>query len=250
MQYPTSFYFDLEVPAKQRLAMMRRAFETHATDYPHCPEHAKPKSWRDLRGTTHKSVQAYCGSLHQGFNGEGLGRTPVWYSMSKGNNFRDEHAVHEGNRNHRINHKGWYTEFDGTTYKDGTGLCWGIVGRLPHGRFIAGYELGGTEKVYFPTVYDDEDEAVSAADEHARVQAELCQEDSAEQEALREAEDLVTDLSTELAEQRLRIKEAAALRHNPAFPYMAERLKELCEDCRDIKDKLAKARKELADLED
>jgi hypothetical protein len=48
---------------------------------------------------------------------------------------------------------GWYTNDDGESYKDGDGLCWGIVYQLPasnHGkqrlRFVAGYVMGGWDK--------------------------------------------------------------------------------------------------------
>jgi len=42
---------------------------------------------------------------------------------------------------------GWYTYPDGETYKDGSGLCYGLVYQLParggQCRFVAGYEFGG-----------------------------------------------------------------------------------------------------------
>lgn len=46
-------------------------------------------------------------------------------------------------------HCGWYTEPDGEVFKDGTGLCWGVVYQLPtrrkHMRFVAGYQFGGCD---------------------------------------------------------------------------------------------------------
>ena len=42
---------------------------------------------------------------------------------------------------------GWYTDPHGDSYKDGTGLCWGVVYQLPGrdgmARFVAGYVMGG-----------------------------------------------------------------------------------------------------------
>lgn len=181
-------YFDLRTPAPVRLAMMRAAFANHAKRYPHCPEYAKPKSWRDIRGTTHKSVAAYCcAGLNQGFNGKGFTRVPVWYGHG-GAQFRDERFAHECEDG--PDHTGWYTQADGATSRDGSGLARGIVGRLPHGRFIAGYWWGDNgERVYFADVYDDEREAARMADEHARVFAEDAREDNERFEAMREAEE-------------------------------------------------------------
>lgn len=44
---------------------------------------------------------------------------------------------------------GWYTDPHGDVFKDGTGLCWGVVYQLPgrdgKARFVAGYQFGGTD---------------------------------------------------------------------------------------------------------
>lgn len=44
---------------------------------------------------------------------------------------------------------GWFTYPDGTTYKDGSGLCYGVVYQLPgrngKSRFVAGFEFGGVD---------------------------------------------------------------------------------------------------------
>lgn len=184
----TMRYFDLNKPARVRLAMMREAFANHAKRYPHCPEYAKPKSWRDIRGTTHKSVAAYCcAGLNQGFNGKDFTRVPVWYGHA-GPQFRDERFAHECEGG--PNHTGWHTLADGATYRDGTGLARGIVGRLPHGRYITGYWWGDNgERVYFADVFDDEREAARMADEHARVFAEDARDDNERFEAKCDAED-------------------------------------------------------------
>lgn len=49
----------------------------------------------------------------------------------------------------------------------------GIILRLPHGRFLAGYSMGeGMASGVDSTVYTDEDEARHAADEEARIAAD------------------------------------------------------------------------------
>ena len=115
----TMRYFDLTKPAPARLAMLRAAFAGHAKKYPHCPEPAKPKSWRDIRGTNHKNVSAYCGALSQGSNGAESYSTPVWYCHT-GEQFRDERFCDDVAR---IEHTGWYTDTDGDE------KARGIVGR-------------------------------------------------------------------------------------------------------------------------
>lgn len=67
----------------------------------------------------------------------------------------------------RIRHKGWYSD----AWQDQT--IRGIVIRLPHGRFLAGWSMGiGLASSCDGTIYTDEIEAAHAADECARVAAE------------------------------------------------------------------------------
>lgn len=44
---------------------------------------------------------------------------------------------------------GWYTDPFGECFRDGTGLCWGVVYQLPgrrgESRFVAGYQFGGCD---------------------------------------------------------------------------------------------------------
>ena len=210
-------YFDLSIPAPKRLSMLRADFVAHVTKYPHCPEHAKPKTWRDVRGTTHKGIGAYICRLSKGFN-DG---TPIWYCHT-GGQFRHEKFADEclGGPSHT----GWFTNADCDTYKDGSGKARGIVGRLTHGRFIAGYWCGDNdERVYYNEVFDDETEAAQRADEHARVFAEAGQEDNARFEAMRDAE-------FECEEKLLEVQKAFALRHDwrfGGFERVAHALEEL-----------------------
>lgn len=214
-------YFDLSIPAPKRLAMMRADFEAHATKYPYCPEHAKPETWRDVRGTTHKSFGAYTAALSQGFNkGE-----PIWYCHT-GEQFRDEKFADEcpGGPDHR----GWNTD----SHCDGTAR--GIVGRLPHGRFIAGYWWGDNgERVYFSEIFDDETEAARMADEHARVFAESEYEDNARFDAMQDAE-------FDCEEKLLEVQKAFALRHDWRFGGF-ERVAHAIEELREAREELAAA---------
>ena len=219
----TMRYFDLTKPAPARLAMLCAAFAGHAKKYPHCPEHAKPKSWRDIRGTTHKGVNAYCGALSQGFDGTDNYKTPLWYAHT-GEQFRNERFCDDVAR---IDHAGWYTDTEGRE------KARGIVGRLPHNRYIVGYHWSSNgERVYFPEVYDDETEAARAADSHAESFAESAREDSERFDAMQDAEN-------ETEEKERGFKLAFMARH--VSPDHTELAREALEELRSARDALASA---------
>lgn len=189
-------FFDLTIPARRRLAMMREAFATHAKRYPHCPEHAKPADWRAVRGWRLNSWEWAFGTLDQGRNDD----SPVWYCHT-GSYFRGERDADDIVSSLP---SGWYTD----TECSDTAI--GIVGRLPHGRFVAGYRwTSNDERVYYPEVFDDEREAARRADSHAERFAESSREDSERFDAMQDAE---TD--AEHAEREFR--RSFALRHHPA----------------------------------
>lgn len=214
----TARYFDLSTPAPKRLQMMREAFANHAAKYPHCPEWAKPKTWRDIRGTTHKGVHAYTGGLSQGLN-DG---NPVYYTHT-GPQFRNERFADEIDNSQD---RGWYTDTDRNE------LARGIVGRLTHGRCIAGYHWSSNgERVYFPEVFTDTDDAAQAANEHARVFAEAAFEDSERFDAARELEE-----ENETALQRLR--ECLVLRHKACMRYVRDEISELIDGIREKRETL------------
>ena len=211
-------YFNLATPAPKRLAMMRAEVAAHTNKYPHCPEHAKPKTWRNLRGTTHKSIRAYCCALSQGFNNG----TPIWYCHT-GEQFRDEKFADECTNG--LEHTGWFTDMHGDE------KARGIVGRLPHGRFIAGYYWGDNdERVYYPEVFDAETEAAQRADEHARVFAESAYEDNVRFEAMTMAE-------YDCEEKLLEVQKAFALRHDWRFGGF-ERVTHAIEELRTAREEL------------
>lgn len=212
-------YFDLTIKAPRRLAMMREAFAQHAKKYPHCPEHAKPDSWRRVRAWGfHNWRAAFCAGLHEGQND---GR-PVWYAHD-GAQFRAERFAHEilGSR-----HTGYYTDMDAS------GIARGIVGRLPHGRFIAGYEwTDNGERVYFSEVFTEEEEAARFADGRAEWFADQAREDNAKFNAAR-------DLETEIEDGLTRLRECIALRHRACMEYVREEAREIIETIRQARETL------------
>lgn len=107
------------------------------------------------------------------------GKTPIW-STHNGPEFRDERDAHDI-LNPR--HTGRYPDIHG----DESAI--GIVARLTHGRFIAGYHwMMNGERVYFPEVFTDENDAARAADGHAEHFAESAREDSERFDAMCRAE--------------------------------------------------------------
>lgn len=181
-------YFDLTIPAPKRLAMMRAAFDGFAKRYPHCPEYAKPSSWRAIRAYTFSSWRAaFCDGLNQGFNDN----RPVWYSHG-GEQFRGER---EACKILESRHTGYFTDMD--CYA----VARGIVSRLSHGRFIAGYEwTDNGERVYFPEIFTDENEAARYADGRAEWFADQSREDSYKQNEARRLEDKNEEARERLAE--------------------------------------------------
>ena len=219
----TMRYFDLTKPAPTRLALLRAAFAGHAKKYPHCPEHAKPQSWRDIRRTNYKNVSAYCGALSQGFNGTDKYKIPIWYSHT-GEQFRDERFCDDVVR---IDHTGWFTDTEGRE------TARGIVARIPHGRFIAGYRwTSNGERAYFGEVFADEKDAAKMADEHARIFAESAREDNERFNAMQDAE-------SEAEEKEQEFKLAFMARHVSADH--AELARDALEELRSAREVLARA---------
>lgn len=139
-----SRFFNLSFSAPARLAMMRAAgFD----------------NWRKARHWTLANWQAAFCTFSAGEQGPGQ---QIWYSHV-GPTFRDE----------KLTSDSYWTD----AYMDET-AC-GLIARLPHGRFFAGYLWSSNnERVYFPEVFTDEETAEQMASEHARVFAESAFEDS------------------------------------------------------------------------
>ena len=132
-----------------------------------------------------------------------------------------------------IRHEGWFTD----SYQDEKAR--GIVVRLPHGKFLAGYEWSANgERVYFPEIFDSETDAAHQADGHAESFADACREHDAK---YREAQNLQTE-AEDMAHQ---LAEKLALRNDPRFPDAREEARELLTELRDLRQRL---RDEFADF--
>jgi hypothetical protein len=151
MRTPT--YLNLRIGAPKRLAYLKEA---------------NPTDWRKARHWRFKSWEAaYC-ILSQGFNGTDAHKVPIWYEHG-GGSFRHERTYSDVISHNR--HTAWYTDADCSD------TCTGIIARLTHGRFIAGYLMSmNDERVWFDNIFHDQKEAAQMADEHARVVAEHEQE--------------------------------------------------------------------------
>lgn len=172
-----------------------------------------PGDWRGARSTTLKGYEShYAHRPSQGFNGTDRYRVPVWYSFHLSGYFR---SLRDAQEISRTFHKGWTADVDG-----GSSIV-GIVVSLSHGRFAAGYRwTENGEHVIFSQVFDDETEAAQMADEHARVYAETCMEDSEKYDAARK-------LEYDIEDNLHRLRECIALRHRQCMTYVREEAAEL-----------------------
>ena len=210
-------YFDLKIPAPRRLVLMRSA----------AAKSTHPQSWREARAYTLGTYAAAFALLSHGQNDGG----PVWYAHRdpdfRGERFADEIAPHLG-------HRGWLTDPD-----DNGETARGIVARLSHGRFIAGYYWSGnSERVYFPGVHDDERDAADTADEHARVFAERNCEYN---EKIREAD----EVENKIEETNSALRKALALRNDKRFPDAREEAAEYIAQLRELNERNTQLRTEL-----
>lgn len=191
-------YPPLRIGAKRRLELFRKKAAERRW--------ARPMTWRDVRFATLKSHTGLDSGLS---NGE-----PIWYTFTpvfKREQYADEIT--------RLGHTGWYTDSYGEKAR-------GLVIALPHGRFIAGYEWSSNgERVYFPTVYDDKNDAAQAADDEARRFAEQAQEDDAKYQAARELEDKIEDGTK-------RLRECIALRNKACMQYVRGEAQQLIDNLR------------------
>lgn len=117
---------------------------------------------------------------------------------------------------------GWHTDPHGDTFKDGSGLCYGLVYQLPgkggKARFVAGYQFGGCDggpMIDFGTVYesdtsdhwsggysrDDTDSALEAA-RSADSMAQSAAEEEREYQTAWQAGNLYAETRNEIADNR------------------------------------------------
>src|SRR5215208_2474779 len=113
------------------------------------------QTWREARSWGFHNWEKAHGTLDQGKQKDG---SPIWYTHT-GEYFRNELDAHDIVRSLP---RGWFTDTDCSE------TAIGIVAALPHGRFLAGYRwTSNGERVYFPEVFTDAEDAASAADTYA-----------------------------------------------------------------------------------
>lgn len=93
----TATFFDLTIPAKTRLQMLRNALANHPIKYPHCPDGAKPKTWRDGSGLARGIVGQlthgrFIAGYHWGDNGERVYFPDVFDNAQSAAAMADDHA--------------------------------------------------------------------------------------------------------------------------------------------------------------
>lgn len=162
------------VRARMAILKMIAATSVHNAN-PHT--RLQPGDWRGARDWGLHSYEAAFSTLSAGIG--------QWYCHA-GPAFRDERDCHHVLRT--LRHTGWFTD-------DGDGeMAIGIVSGLSHGRFIAGYRwTANDERVYFPGVFDSEDDSAHMCDEHARVFAGAAWEDNDRFHAMSDAELAIDD---------------------------------------------------------
>ena len=211
-------YLNLKIGAPRRLACLRTSAQRHNEKFPS----GSAATWRTVRYAT----LTHPGGLRPGSNGD----TPIWYADTGPAFHRETYAdlCAEG-----PGHRGWYTDVDCSV------TARGIVVRLPHGKFLAGYECDDNgERVYFPEIFDSETDAARRADGHAESFADDCREHDAK---YREAQNLQTE-AEDMAHQ---LAEKLALRNDQRFPAAREEARELLTELRELRQRL---RDEFADF--
>lgn len=200
----TTAYLNLALRggALARLATLRGiAAYSNAPDV-NLPPSRRFADWRAAREETFCTMSA---PLSQGYNVEHAGtryekRTPIW-STFDGEQFRHEMKIHEIPRA-GVRHNGWYSDADCSAT-----MC-GIVARLTHGRWIAGYYSSENgERVYLARVFDEMDDAVRAADDEAQRVAE---EERGYSTRYREAQ----NIAYEIEGRETDVKELMPMRHH------------------------------------
>lgn len=108
--------------------------------------------------------------------------------------FRGTLAAHDV-RGAGVEHRGWFTNPDGESFRDGSGLCWGVIcqlsGRKGLERWVAGYQFGGVEggpSLVLTTVYTSPPSGFSYEDSDAKGDAARAADSMAERAAESEKE--------------------------------------------------------------
>lgn len=161
--------------------------------------------WRTARAWTFANGAAAYGVLSGGLIESDCGplgpKRAIWYTHT-GPQFRDEKFCDEVD-GANIDHTGWFTR------DDQSAKMRGLVARLSHGRYLAGYYSSDNgERVYLDRIYTDAEEAASDADS----EAERVAEDEREyNERWQAANDMRDDITRRLS----RVSELFTLRNHP-----------------------------------
>lgn len=170
--------------------------------------------------------------------------------------------------NNRSDRGGWYTDPHGDVFKDGTGLCWGVVYQLPardgKARFVPGYIFGGCSDdlptIDFATVYEEDArggyndnpqdyEAAKRAASDADAMASQAAEAERDYQSAYGAGSRYADLGAQIAEWRKGIlalgKDRRAAKGSGSFPAICEAVRKAMSG---LADDIAEARKERAAL--
>jgi hypothetical protein len=144
-----------------------------------------------------------------------------------------------------LDHTGWYTNPFGEAFKDGSGLCHGVVARLAGGgpaRFVAGYRMGDHDDdddgactfamraLYVATSSDKSDieqageDAARAADGLARMVAEIESEYQAAWQAGKEYSQEGEKIATTCAAARAILSELIYA-HGSGWPSMCDAIR-------------------------
>lgn len=215
--------YTLKGGTQYRLFILRGIAAEMANRTPALPPSLVPADWRAVRANTPESHDA----LSQGMNSN----VQVWYTHGdaglRGQRYADEVV--------RLSHKGWFCD----AHQDEKAR--GVVALLTHGRYIAGYEGGAGETVYFDKVHTDESDAARMADEHARVHAEQEKEYN---ERWTDARELLDNIESEREE----IGRLFALRNHPRLgtPELRE---ELNAHVRELRKMVERMGRDFADIQ-
>lgn len=158
-------------------------------------------------------------------------------------------------------HHGYYTNNEGESFKDGSGLCWGVVVLAPHGRYYPGYQFGGFDSgptVDFRRAYAEADDCKGIADSMAENAAETEREyqeahangrDCAE--TMREVAELGRDWIADYRRLRVAFCERwQAVRDDVPMSQTREWLRQTIAECRDGREAYRTAREKVFSMID
>lgn len=166
---------------------------------------------------------------------------------------REIGPVHEMNDT-PIGHNGWYTDPYQDVFKDGSGLCYGVVYQLPAARdgtprYVAGYVFGGTDGGPALDLFRFHDEARDAA-YAADSMAEHAAEEEREYQTAWQAGNRWSEKGEELGKARKELREVLrerrAARGTDAFPALCKALARQIGDMIDAVTELRDERAKLA----